>query len=123
MDVFNYFFVICICIYYTYVVVVVCLMSFGFNRFMPFLVLSGQLCEPGIEGTLFSLFMSLNNIGATLSSFFGASLASFLHISSDQFENFSVGICIQAAFTLLPVLFLHLIPLNVNSAMGMEKSK
>ena len=92
-----------------------------FNRFMPFLVLSGQLCEPGIEGTLFALFMSLNNLGATLSSLFGASLASTLHISSNEFENFSMGICIQALFTLLPVFFLHLIPHNDNSTLGKKK--
>lgn len=77
---------------------------------MPFLVLSGRLCEPGIEGTLFALFMSLNNLGTTLSSFFGAGLASMLHISSDQFENFSIGICIQALCTIFPIFFLHWIP-------------
>lgn len=79
-------------------------------KFMPFLVLSGRLCEPGIEGTLFALFMSLNNLGTTLSSFFGAGLASMLHISSDQFENFSIGICIQALCTIFPIFFLHWIP-------------
>lgn len=79
-------------------------------KFMPFLVLSGRLCEPGIEGTLFALFMSLNNLGTNLSSFFGAGLASVLHISSDQFENFGMGICIQSLCTIIPILFLHLIP-------------
>ncbi|MCO5613556.1 hypothetical protein L7F22_067833 [Adiantum nelumboides] len=79
-------------------------------KFMPFLVLSGRLCEPGIEGTLFALFMSLNNLGSTLSSFFGAGLASILHISSDHFDNLSMGICIQALCTIFPIFFLHWIP-------------
>ncbi|CAH2040581.1 unnamed protein product [Thlaspi arvense] len=53
-------------------------------RFMPFMILSGQLCPPGIEGTLFALFMSINNFGSTLGSFVGAGLASALNISSER---------------------------------------
>eukprot|EP00250_Pteridium_aquilinum_P009791 c18939_g1_i1 orf=352-1632(+) len=89
-------------------------------KFMPFLVLSGRLCEPGIEGTLFALFMSMNNLGTTLSSFFGAGLASVLHISSDQFENFGIGICIQALCTIFPIFFLHWIP--EGTGVGAQKS-
>ncbi|KAI5062379.1 hypothetical protein GOP47_0022918 [Adiantum capillus-veneris] len=85
-------------------------------KFMPFLVLSGRLCEPGIEGTLFALFMSLNNLASTVSSFFGAGLASILHISSDQFENLSMGICIQALCTIFPIFFLRLIPAGTGVA-------
>ncbi|KAD6119563.1 hypothetical protein E3N88_10834 [Mikania micrantha] len=53
-------------------------------KFMPFLILSGHLCPPGIEGTLFALFMSINNLGATISGFLGAGLASVLNISSGK---------------------------------------
>ncbi|MFS8033025.1 putative biopterin transporter family [Helianthus anomalus] len=38
---------------------------------MPFLILSGHLCPPRIEGTLFALFMLINNLGATISGFLG----------------------------------------------------
>ncbi|XP_076931113.1 putative folate-biopterin transporter 4 [Bidens hawaiensis] len=79
-------------------------------KFMPFLVLSGHLCPPGIEGTLFALFMSINNLGATISGFLGAGLASVLNISSGSFDNLSVGIAIQVICTFLPVGFLFLIP-------------
>ncbi|XP_024522735.1 probable folate-biopterin transporter 4 isoform X1 [Selaginella moellendorffii] len=79
-------------------------------KFMPFLVFSGQICPPGIEGTLFALFMSISNLGGTISSFAGAALASALQISSQEFGNLSLGIVIQAACTLLPVLLLGLIP-------------
>ncbi|OMO60628.1 Biopterin transport-related protein BT1 [Corchorus olitorius] len=34
-------------------------------KFMPFLILSGQLCPPGTEGSLFALSMSINNFGST----------------------------------------------------------
>lgn len=79
-------------------------------KLMPFLVLSGRLCPAGIEGTLFALFMSINNFGATISSFFGAAVASVLNLSSNRFDNLAVGICIQAVCTLIPVCFLFLIP-------------
>ncbi|XP_062118174.1 probable folate-biopterin transporter 4 [Humulus lupulus] len=79
-------------------------------KFMPFLILSGQLCPPGIEGTLFALFMSINNLGSTLGSFMGASLASILNISSGSFDNLLLGIVIQVLCTLIPIVFLFLIP-------------
>ncbi|KAL6538389.1 hypothetical protein OROGR_012377 [Orobanche gracilis] len=87
-------------------------LSDGINqfKFMPFLILSGQLCPPGIEGTLFALFMSINNLGSTIGSFIGAGLASVLNISSGNFDNLLVGIVIQVACTLIPVGFLFLIP-------------
>ncbi|KAH6764194.1 Major facilitator superfamily protein [Perilla frutescens var. frutescens] len=87
-------------------------LSDGINqfKFMPFLILSGQLCPPGIEGTLFALFMSINNLGSTVSSFVGAGLASVLNISSGSFDNLLVGIVIQVLCTFIPVTFLFLIP-------------
>ncbi|KAH9624703.1 hypothetical protein KSS87_008113 [Heliosperma pusillum] len=79
-------------------------------KFMPFLILSGQLCPPGIEGTLFALFMSINNLGSTISSFVGAGLASSLNISSGSFDNLLVGIIIQFVSIFIPVALLFLIP-------------
>ncbi|OMP04448.1 Biopterin transport-related protein BT1 [Corchorus olitorius] len=64
-------------------------------KFMPFLILSGQLCPPGIEGTLFALFMSINNFGSTVGSFVGAGLASILNISSGSFDNLLLGIVFE----------------------------
>ncbi|KAK6132934.1 hypothetical protein DH2020_033318 [Rehmannia glutinosa] len=78
--------------------------------FMPFLILSGQLCPPGIEGTLFALFMSINNLGSTVGNFVGAGLASILNISSGNFDNLLLGIVIQVLCTFIPVAFLFLIP-------------
>ncbi|XP_023729580.1 probable folate-biopterin transporter 4 [Lactuca sativa] len=79
-------------------------------KVMPFLILSGYLCPPGIEGTLFALFMSISNFGSTISSFFGAGLASVLNISSGSFHNLSFGIGIQVICTYIPIVFLFLIP-------------
>ncbi|CAM0145466.1 unnamed protein product [Urochloa decumbens] len=82
-------------------------------KMMPFLILSGQLCPPGIEGTLFALFMSINNLGSTLGSFLGAALASALNISTAQFDNLALGLGAQLIGTLLPIGFLFLIPNEV----------
>lgn len=82
-------------------------------KMMPFLILSGQLCPPGIEGTLFALFMSINNLGSTLGSFLGAALASALNISTAQFDNLALGLGVQQIATLLPIGFLFLIPKEV----------
>ncbi|KAJ4726099.1 Folate-biopterin transporter like [Melia azedarach] len=79
-------------------------------KFMPFLILSGQLCPPGVEGTLFALFMSINNFGATVGSFVGAGLASVLNISSGSFDNLLLGISIQILCSCIPLAFLFLIP-------------
>lgn len=79
-------------------------------KFMPFLILSGQLCPPGIEGTLFALFMSINNFGSTLGSFLGAGVASVLNISSGSFDNLLLGIAVQVLCTFIPMAFLFLIP-------------
>ncbi|KAI4306079.1 hypothetical protein L6164_029388 [Bauhinia variegata] len=79
-------------------------------KFMPFLILSGQLCPPGIEGTLFALFMSINNLGATLGSFVGSVLASMLNIDSGSFDNLLLGISIHTFCHFIPIAFLFLIP-------------
>ncbi|GAA0151907.1 transporter [Lithospermum erythrorhizon] len=87
-------------------------LSDGINqfKFMPFLILSGQLCPPGIEGTLFALFMSINNLGSTLGSFLGAGMASLLNISSGSYDNFLLGIAIYFLCTFIPIAVLFLIP-------------
>ena len=77
---------------------------------MPFLIMSGQLCPPGIEGTLFALFMSIYNLGSTVGSIVGAGLASLLDISSGSFDNLALGITIQVLCTFIPILLLFLIP-------------
>jgi hypothetical protein len=91
----------------------ICDQNIVFVRMMPFLILSGQLCPPGIEGTLFALFMSINNLGSTLGSFLGAALTSALNISTAQFDNLTLGLAVQTIGTLLPIGFLFLIPKEV----------
>eukprot|EP00850_Spirogloea_muscicola_P013859 SM000096S24888 [mRNA] locus=s96:317224:320327:- [translate_table: standard] len=95
-------------------------------KFMPFLVLSAQLCPPGIEGTLFAVFMSASNLGGNASGYLGACLASYLNIDGNHFEHMTIGVAIQAACTLLPIFFLFLIPActtSVGDANGEAEDK
>ncbi|XBI26615.1 hypothetical protein VPH35_051284 [Triticum aestivum] len=98
-----------------YMVLLVSALADAINQFkmMPFLILSGQLCPPGIEGTLFALFMSINNLSSTLGSFLGAALMSALNISSVQFDNLALGLAVRLMGTLLPIGFLFLIAWDV----------
>lgn len=81
---------------------------------MPFLILSARLCPPGIEGTLFALFMSAYNFGNTLSGYMGATLASRLGITSSSFNNLTLAIAVQSFCTVLPIFLLTFVPANVS---------
>lgn len=85
-------------------------------RFMPFLILSARLCPPGIEGTLFALFMSAYNFGNTLSGYMGATLASRLGITSSSFSNLTLAVAIQSFCTILPIFLLAFVPANVSGS-------
>ena len=54
---------------------------------MPFLIYSAKLCPPGLEGTLFALFMSINNFSYSCASWSGAALQTWLGITSTDFDQ------------------------------------
>jgi hypothetical protein len=83
---------------------------------MPVLIISAKLCPKGIEGTLFALFMSLQNFSHTVSSWSGAILSSRLGITSTDFEMLWLGLLIKAAVGLTPLLLLQwLLPADVEA--------
>eukprot|EP00899_Mesostigma_viride_P016275 jgi/Mesvir1/24649/Mv21954-RA.2 len=79
-------------------------------KFMPFLVLSAKLCPPGIEGTLFAVFMSVHNFGATCSGYLSAWLALALGIDENNFENLPIAIVVQMVMPLVPLALLWWVP-------------
>lgn len=44
----------------------------GWINTMPILVLASRLCPPGLEGTLYALIMSINNLGSIVGTQIGA---------------------------------------------------
>ena len=50
----------------------------GWITTMPIIVLASRLCPEGMEGTIYALIMSINNMGGIISSQLGAALTFYL---------------------------------------------
>lgn len=79
-------------------------------KILPFMVLLAQLCPAGKEGSLLAAFMSVQCLASIISGYLGVTLASALHISSNDFSGLPTGIFVQAMAALLPLLWVSLIP-------------
>nr|XP_043608840.1 probable folate-biopterin transporter 2 [Erigeron canadensis] len=82
----------------------------GRLKWMPLLVLSSQLCPPGIEGTFFALLMSIDNFGLMSSTWLGGLLLHVLNVTRTKFDNLWLAILIRNLLRLLPLCFLFLVP-------------
>ena len=79
---------------------------------MPMLVLGAQICPKGIEGTFFSMFTSVYNIGGYLSGLFGGYITRVFDIKSGDYSLFWLLVMIQILCKLIPICFLELLPLH-----------
>jgi folate/biopterin transporter len=84
--------------------------AIGQFKILPFMVLLAKLCPPGSEASLFAFFMSAQCLAGLTNGYLGVALASYLQISAHDFSGLPLGICIQAFFALIPVLWIGLIP-------------
>ncbi|MEM6450864.1 MAG: folate/biopterin family MFS transporter [Cyanobacteria bacterium P01_D01_bin.105] len=82
----------------------------GQIAFMPVLVLSAQLCPPGVEATLFALLMSVVNLSGLLSHELGAALTHFLKVTETDFTNLWLLVLLTNLSTLLPLPLLGMLP-------------
>ncbi|MGF1537676.1 MAG: folate/biopterin family MFS transporter [Elainellaceae cyanobacterium] len=82
----------------------------GEIAYMPILVLAARICPPGVEATLFALLMSVLNLARLVSHEGGALLTKVLGITEASFEHMWVLVLIANVSTLLPLLFLRLLP-------------
>lgn len=82
------------------------------NQFkvLPFMVLLAQLCPAGSEGSLLAAFMSMQCLATIISGYMGVTLASLLHISSNDFSELPTGILVQSMAALLPLFWISFIP-------------
>jgi hypothetical protein len=83
--------------------------SFTFKS-MPFLVLAAKLCPEGVEASLFSLFMSVNNLGFIISMLYGAGLMYAFGVNKDDTSQFYLLLMIKSVSRLAAVPFVALIP-------------
>ncbi|XP_071692706.1 probable folate-biopterin transporter 2 isoform X2 [Rutidosis leptorrhynchoides] len=82
----------------------------GRLKWTPLLVLSAQLCPPGIEGTFFALLMSIDNFGLMSSTWLGGLLLHVLNVTRTQFDNLWLAILIRNILRITPLCFLFLVP-------------
>ena len=82
------------------------------NQFkvLPFIVFVARLCPAGHEASLLAAFMSMQCLATIISGYMGVTLASMLHISSGDFSELPSAIFIQSIATLVPLLWISLIP-------------
>ncbi len=96
----------------------------GEIAYMPILVLAARICPPGVEATLFALLMSILNMARLVSHEGGALLTKALGITEVSFDHLWVLVLVANVSTLLPLLFLRLLPDdNIDSATNAAQEK
>lgn len=93
----------------------------GRLKWMPLLVLSSQLCPPGIEGTFFALLMSIDNFGLMSSTWLGGLLLHVLNVTRTQFENLWLAVLIRNMLRITPLCFLFLVPKGGSESPGFSR--
>ena len=82
---------------------------------MPTLVMCASLCPKGVESTLYALMTVVNNIALAVGGSFSASLADAFGISLTNFDNLWALTLFTSLSTLIPVLFIPLVPEGVEA--------
>jgi len=75
---------------------------------MPLLTLAAQLCPRNIEGTMFSCFTAIFNLGMFVGQQSGAALTSLMGVDDHNFDNITLLciICLVCNLLVLPALVL-----------------
>ncbi|MBA0612520.1 hypothetical protein Godav_013116 [Gossypium davidsonii] len=81
-------------------------------KILPFSVLLATLCPRGCEGSLTSFLASALCLSSIFSGFWGVGLAAMLGIRSNDYSNLPVGILIQFLAALLPLGWIHHVPMS-----------
>lgn len=85
-------------------------------KLLPFLVLFANLAPPGCEGSLMSFMSSALCLSSIVSGCLGVGLAAILGVTSGDYSNLPLGICIQFLAALLPFLWIDQLPATQPSA-------
>jgi len=82
----------------------------GWVTTMPIIVLASRLCPEGMEGTIYALIMSINNMGGIISSQIGAALTMYLGVTATNLDNLWKLVLICNLSTLIPLVLIRWIP-------------
>jgi len=77
---------------------------------LPVLVLAAKLCPPGIEASLYAMFVSIVNLSSVVSEWLGGELTRYLDITRDNFTNLPVLITVCTLSTLFALVFVQCLP-------------
>jgi folate/biopterin transporter len=81
-------------------------------KLLPFSMLLASLCPQGCEGSLTSFLASSLCLSSIVSGFLGVGLASLIGITSGNYSSLPVGILIQFLAALLPLGWIHRLPMS-----------
>ncbi|GAV70833.1 BT1 domain-containing protein [Cephalotus follicularis] len=81
-------------------------------KVLPFSVLLASLCPQGCEGSLSSFLGSALCVSSIVSGFLGVGFASLLGITSGDYSSLPAGILIQFLAALLPLGWIHSLPMS-----------
>ncbi|XP_015887719.1 probable folate-biopterin transporter 8, chloroplastic isoform X1 [Ziziphus jujuba] len=81
-------------------------------KILPFSVLFASLCPPGCEGSLTSFLASILCLSSIVSGILGVGLASLVGIISGDYSRLPVGITVQFIAALVPLIWIHHLPMS-----------
>ncbi|XP_019090850.1 PREDICTED: probable folate-biopterin transporter 8, chloroplastic isoform X2 [Camelina sativa] len=81
-------------------------------KILPFAVRLASMCPRGCEGSVTSFLASALCLSQIVSAFLGVGLANLIGITSSNYSNLSSGILIQSLAALIPLCFLHFVPMS-----------
>lgn len=81
-------------------------------KLLPFSVLFASFCPRGCEGSLTSFLASALCLSSITSGFLGVGIASLVGITSVDYSSLPVGILVQFLAALVPLGWIHWVPLT-----------
>ncbi|KAL9232984.1 hypothetical protein vseg_008031 [Gypsophila vaccaria] len=81
-----------------------------FFKVLPFSISIAQLCPVGCEGSLMAFVMSAISLAMIVAGYLGVALASFVGVTRSDFSGLPLGLLIQAACAVIPLLCSSWIP-------------
>ena len=77
---------------------------------MPIVILGAQLCPKGLESTFYASLMSISNVAGALSSWCGAALTAYFHVTHGSFDNLWKLVIVCNILGVLPILLVCQVP-------------
>ncbi|KAJ0245101.1 folate-biopterin transporter 8 [Hirschfeldia incana] len=82
-------------------------------KILPFAVRLANMCPQGCEGSLTSFLASSLCLSQIVSAFLGVGLANVIGITSSNYSNLPSGLIVQSLAALVPLCFMHFVPMSV----------